>query len=155
MENASKALIIAGGMLIALMVASLFVYLFTVYGNNAKEMYSKIYENQKTEALNQYTKYEGSSENTIYDVVSVINKAQDNNNSLNLSSGDRGYITVAIVGGVSIHGINNSNLQNVSNENIAQLLQAYSDNGARFSCNVTVNDEMVSAVSFKVDHYST
>ncbi len=155
MENASKALIIAGGMLIALMVASLFVYLFTVYGNNAKEMYSKIYENQKTEALNQYTKYEGSSENTIYDVVSVINKAQDNNNSLNLSPGDRGYITVAIVGGVSIHGINNSNLQNVSNENIAQLLQAYSDNGARFSCNVTVNDEMVSAVSFKVDHYST
>ena len=155
MENASKALIIAGGMLIALMVASLFVYLFTVYGNNTKEMYSKIYENQKTEALNQYTKYEGSSENTIYDVVSVINKAQDNNNSLNLSPGDRGYITVAIVGGVSIHGINNSNLQNVSNENIAQLLQAYSDNGARFSCNVTVNDEMVSAVSFKVDHYST
>ncbi len=155
MENASKALIIAGGMLIALMVASLFVYLFTVYGNNAKEMYAKIYENQKTEALNEYTKYEGSNENTIYDVVSVINKAQDNNNSLNLSPGDRGYITIGIIGGVSISGINNANLQNVSNEDIAQLLQAYSDNGARFTCNVTVNDEMVSAVSFKVDHYST
>ena len=35
MENASKALIIAGGMLIAIMVASLFVYLFTTYGNYA------------------------------------------------------------------------------------------------------------------------
>lgn len=155
MENASKALIIAGGILIALMVASLFVYLFTIYGNNAKEMYAKIYENQKTEALNEYTKYEGSNENTIYDVVSVINKAQDNNNSLNLSPGDSGYITVVIIGGVSIPGINNANLQNVSNENIAQLLQAYSDNGARFTCNVTVSDDVISTVSFKVDHYST
>ena len=42
MENASKALIMAGGILIAIMVASLFVYLFTTYGSQAKDMYDRI-----------------------------------------------------------------------------------------------------------------
>ena len=82
MDNASKALIIAGGMLIAIMVASLFVYLFTSYGSYAEDMYDRINERQLAEANNEYTRYEGSDENTIYDVVSVINKAKDNNKSL-------------------------------------------------------------------------
>ena len=62
MENASKALIIAGGMLIAIMVASLFVYLFTTYGNYAENMYDRINQRQITEANNEYTKYEGASD---------------------------------------------------------------------------------------------
>ena len=72
MENASKALIMAGGMLIAIMVASLFVYLFTSYGKYADDMYDKINRRQQTEANNEYTKYEGAK--------------------------DRGYISVGING---------------------------------------------------------
>lgn len=60
MDNASKALIIAGGMLIAIMVASLFVYLFTTYGNYAENMYDRINQRQLTEANNEYTKYRRS-----------------------------------------------------------------------------------------------
>ena len=52
MDNASKALIIAGGMLIAIMVASLFVYLFTSYGKYADDMYDKINRRQITQANN-------------------------------------------------------------------------------------------------------
>ena len=52
MDNASKALIIAGGMLIAIMVASLFVYLFTTYGNYAENMYDRINQKQITNIQN-------------------------------------------------------------------------------------------------------
>ena len=98
MDNASKALIIAGGMLIAIMVASLFVYLFTTYGNYAENMYDRINQRQLTEANNEYTKYEGASDNTIYDVITVANKAKDHNTSLDIAEGDRGYIRLVIVG---------------------------------------------------------
>ncbi len=141
MDNASKALIIAGGMLIAIMIASLFVYLFTTYGSYADSMYDRIYQRQLTEANNEYTKYEGSNENTIYDVVTVINKAKDNNTSLKLSPGDRGYIRVAISG-------ENSNLQNLDNNGITQLLQTHAGAGTMFKCNVSETDGLISTVIF-------
>lgn len=141
MENASKALIIAGGMLIAIMVASLFVYLFTSYGSYAEDMYDRINERQITEANNEYTRYEGSDENTIYDVVSVINKAKDNNKSLNLNPGDRGYIRVSILG-------ENSNLQNLDNNGITNLLQTHARAGTMFKCNVSETDGVISTVIF-------
>lgn len=141
MDNASKALIIAGGMLIAIMVASLFVYLFASYGSYAEDMYDRINERQITEANNEYTKYEGSDENTIYDVVSVINKAKDNNKSLNLNPGDRGYIRVGILG-------QNSNLQNLDNNGITNLLETYGRAGTMFKCNVSDIDGLISTIIF-------
>lgn len=141
MENASKALIIAGGVLIAVMVASLFVYLFTIYGSYAENMYDRINQRQITEANNEYTKYEGASDNTIYDVVTVANKARDHNTSLELVSGDRGYIRVGISG-------ENSNIQALNNEDINKLLQKYADE-TRFNCNVQeTTDGLISSVIF-------
>lgn len=147
MDNVTKALIIAGGMLIALMVASLFVYLFTSYGNYAEEMYNRINQRQQTEANNEYTKYEGSNENTIYDVVTVINKAKDNNTSLNLSQGQRGYITVRITNGRT--GLPSNDLQKLGNDDITKLLQTYADYGDTFSCNVNDSDGLITSVIFK------
>lgn len=141
MENASKALIIAGGMLIAIMVASLFVYLFTTYGNYAENMYDRINQRQITEANNEYTKYEGASDNTIYDVVTVANKAKDHNTSLELTAGERGYIRVGISG-------ENSNIQELNNEKINELLQKYVDE-TRFNCSVAeTTDGLISSVIF-------
>lgn len=150
MDNASKALIIAGGMLIAILVVSLFVYLFTTYGTYAENMYFRINQRQLTEANNEYTKYEGASDNTIYDVISVANKAKDHNTSLELVAGDRGYIRVGILG-------ENSNIQNLNNEQISQLLQKYINeeiNGRktiRFNCSVSETAEgLINSVVFSV-----
>jgi len=150
MENASKALIIAGGMLIAIMVASLFVYLFTTYGRYAENMYDRINQRQLTEANNEYTKYEGASDNTIYDVVTVANKAKDHNTSLDLVAGERGYIRVGITG-------DNSNIQELDNEQISQLLQKYMNKEIdekkpiRFNCSVSeTQDGLISSVVFNV-----
>lgn len=142
MENASKALIMAGGMLIAIMVASLFVYLFTSYGKYADDMYDKINRRQITQANNEYTKYEGAKDNTIYDVITVVNKAKDNNKSLDLQSGDRGYISVGI------NGIN-SNLQNADTSTITNLLQTHAESGTKFGCNVYEDAEgLINKVTF-------
>jgi hypothetical protein len=141
MDNASKALIMAGGILIAIMVASLFVYLFTTYGRYAENMYDRINQRQITEANNEYTKYEGASDNTIYDVVTVANKAKDHNTSLNLTNGERGYIRVGILG-------ENSNIEKLNNEDISKLLQKYADE-TRFNCNVSETTEgLISSVIF-------
>ena len=141
MDNASKALIIAGGMLIAIMVASLFVYLFTTYGNYAENMYDRINQRQLTEANNEYTKYEGASDNTIYDVITVANKAKDHNTSLDLAEGDRGYIRVVMVG-------ENSKVEKCNNEEINALLQKYA-NETRFNCIVSETSEgLISEVRF-------
>lgn len=141
MENASKALIIAGGILIAIMVASIFVYLFTTYGRYAENMYDRINQRQLTEANNEYTKYEGASDNTIYDVVTVANKAKDHNTSLDLTYGDNGYIRVGISG-------ENSNIEKLNNEEISKLLQKYA-NETRFNCNVSETaDGLISSVIF-------
>ena len=64
MENASKALIMAGGLLIALMIASIMVYLYADYGRSAKEINDRIHERQESQERNEYTKYTGSLENT-------------------------------------------------------------------------------------------
>lgn len=79
MENASKALIMAGGVLIGIMVLTLWVYLFMSFGAQSEEMYDKIEEQQKVEYNAQYTIYDGRDDITIYDIISVANLAYENN----------------------------------------------------------------------------
>ena len=103
--------------------------------------YDRINQRQITEANNEYTKYEGASDNTIYDVVTVANKAKDHNTSLELTAGERGYIRVGISG-------ENSNIQELNNEKINELLQKYADE-TRFNCSVAeTTDGLISSVIF-------
>ena len=78
MENASKALIIAGGILLALLTLAILIYTWRVMGNTVKE--DDTQKNiQQIAAFNaQYTSYQ---KRALYgaDVASVINKIIDNN----------------------------------------------------------------------------
>lgn len=76
MENASKALLIAAGMLIAVLVASMFALLFSTMSDYAKE-----YENrnltQDIQKFNaQFEQYMKNGEATAQDIVSVYNLAK-------------------------------------------------------------------------------
>lgn len=78
MENASKALLIAGGVLISLLIMGLLVYMFANIGGyfNTEE------EIEKTEQLVAFNnQFESYNRNLLRgtDVVSMINKALDNN----------------------------------------------------------------------------
>ncbi len=78
MDNAVKALEIAGGILIAILVISLFIYMFAQVGYNQAMQNSNI-ETQKLLQFNK--KYEAYNKNLLYgtDVLSVINMARSNN----------------------------------------------------------------------------
>ena len=79
MENASKALLIAGGVLITLMVVSLGVYLFTDFSTTASNINRQNADRQLTSFNTQYTVYVGRTNITGYELVSVINMAANNN----------------------------------------------------------------------------
>ena len=92
MENASKALLMAAGVLIALMIISLGVYLFINFGGTSSTIHANITQNQINQFNSQFTVYDGT-EVTIYEVVSMANLAKQNNEQYGLtsSSGDEDY----------------------------------------------------------------
>lgn len=79
MENASKALIMAAGVLIGILILSLAVFLFIDFGATSKGIYEKIEERQLTQYNAQYTVYEGRSDITIYQIITLRNLAEENN----------------------------------------------------------------------------
>lgn len=79
MENASKALLMAAGVLIGVLILSLAVFLFMDFGATSKGIYSEVESNQLTQYNAQYTVYSGRTDITVYEIVSVINLAKQNN----------------------------------------------------------------------------
>lgn len=90
MENASKALLIAGGMFLAVMILSLLTYMTTISGRMADE------QNQRTklEQITAFNKeYLAFNKKRMYgtDVITVVNKAINNNNSMLLNDVSEPY----------------------------------------------------------------
>lgn len=78
MENASKALLIAGGVLIALVIISMFILMFSRISNIQEEQEKKTQMEQLT-AFNE--EYEAYNKKVMYgtDVITLINKTAENN----------------------------------------------------------------------------
>lgn len=81
MENASKALIIAGGILLAMMILALMVYLGTSITDMAESEDKRTLAEQTEEFNKSYLSYNKSR---VYgtDVITVVNKAIDYNRKL-------------------------------------------------------------------------
>ena len=80
MENASKALLIGAGVLIGVIILSLAVYLFGVFGRYAEKTQDRITENHITQFNDKFLKYLGLTDLTIQDLITVKNYALENNN---------------------------------------------------------------------------
>lgn len=78
MENASKALVMAAGVLIGVLIISLGVYLFVDFGSTSAEINAQNAEKQITQFNSKFTSY-ADKELTIYDVITVVNYAKENN----------------------------------------------------------------------------
>lgn len=98
MENASRALMMAAGVLIGLMILSLAVYLITSFGSASAEAHRTNEQNRINEFNTQFTQYEGRQDITIHDIVTVVNLARSNNEEYDLtaqtSNNSNYYITV-------------------------------------------------------------
>ena len=78
MENASKALLMAGGILISILVISLLVGLFQSTGR-LNQSYNKEIETSEVQKFNSnFTKYL-TQKISIYDVITICNFAENNN----------------------------------------------------------------------------
>ncbi len=79
MENASKALIMAGGVLVGVLVLSLMVYLFADFGSTSAQINAQNKQNQLAQFNSKFAIYEGKEGLTIYDVITVAGYAKENN----------------------------------------------------------------------------
>lgn len=79
MENATKALIISAGVLIGIIILSMAVYLFGVFGKSASDMQEQILANQLNQFNDKFLRYTGLTDLTIQDVITVKNYALENN----------------------------------------------------------------------------
>ena len=62
MENASRALLMAAGVLVGVLLLSLAVYLFIIFSNFGSEMTTQMNEKNLSEFNAQFTKYESYQE---------------------------------------------------------------------------------------------
>ena len=97
MENASNALIMAGGVLIAVLILTLAVYLISSFGSQSAKMHLQVDEERLNNFNNQYASYLGKDKLTIYDVITVANMARENNKYYEVSNlNDSMYISVEL-----------------------------------------------------------
>ena len=79
MDNASKALLMAGSVLLSIMIITLAMYLFANFHQATSQIEGNVEESQVMQFNNQFTKYESNNQVTIYEVLSMANLATQNN----------------------------------------------------------------------------
>lgn len=130
MENASKALIMAASVLIGVVILSLTVYLYTTFSSSIQENNKQIENDQLQQFNNKFLAYEERSGTlTIYDVVTIVNMANDNNKSYDLSKQEDGNFYIIVT-------LNNRSIENESDEELNKLL----NNTNTYKCSVEINE---------------
>lgn len=132
MENASKALIMAGGVLIGVLIISLAVYLFADFGAKSASINAQNAEKQLASFNSKFTSYETLEDITIYNIITVKGYAIENNNRYD-ESNEEEKIYVQI-GGQSI-------LEKKDTELIQTYLNKTNGTITKFKCNgIEYND---------------
>lgn len=131
MENASKALIIAGGVLIVILVLTLFAYINTKMGSGTHNLYSRLEDHDITEFNQKFLNYDDNKNLKIQDVVTLINTADNANKNNNIGA------QVEVL-------VNNASYLNKSTDELNELLMDKADK--TYKCDVIVTGKIVSRV---------
>lgn len=152
MENASKALLMAAGVLIGVVILSLAAYLFVTFSSSADDVKSEIANNQLNKFNSQFLAYEQREDLTVYDILTAVNLAENNNKYYQLEPGDTNYITVKVDNSV----VNSTDIEKkIKPESLEKEGEMKEDNlGGKslknYRCNVLLSDitGRVNAVNF-------
>lgn len=162
MENASRALMMAAGVLIGLMILSLAVYLITSFGAASAEAHKTNEQNRINEFNTQFTQYEGRQDITIHDIVTVVNLARSNNETYGLvgQTDSNYYIRVRAKVRLALY----ENMETISSEDLNEAVKYELQNFAEYedsdknkytglplyNCSVTINPntERVNFIEF-------
>ena len=134
MENASKALIIAGGVLIVILVLTLFAYINTKMGSGTSNLYSKLEDRNITEFNQKFLNYDENNHLRIQEVVSLINMAKNANINNNIGA----HVDVLV---------DNASYLDKTTDELNTLLKDKADE--TYTCNVTVTGKIVSQVKIR------
>ena len=77
MENASKALMIAGGVLIAIIMLAIGVTLYSMYSNQSKEFTQMIETTEVQKFNSKFDVYYGRTDVTAQEIISVVNLSKE------------------------------------------------------------------------------
>ena len=152
MENASKALLMAAGVLMGVVILSLAAYLFVTFSSSADDVKSEIANNQLNKFNSQFLAYEQREDLTVYDILTAVNLAENNNKYYQLEPGDTNYITVKVDNSV----VNSTDIEKkIKPESLEKEEEMKEDNlGGKslknYRCNVLLSDitGRVNAVNF-------
>ena len=152
MENASKALLMAAGVLMGVVILSLAAYLFVTFSSSAEDVKSEIANNQLNKFNSQFLAYEQREDLTVYDILTAVNLAENNNKYYQLEPGDTNYITVKVDNSV----VNSTDIEKkIKPESLEKEGEMKEDNlGGKslknYRCNVLLSDitGRVNAVNF-------
>ncbi|MBR3163648.1 MAG: hypothetical protein IKF17_06095 [Clostridia bacterium] len=147
MENTSKALLMAAGVLIGIMILSIAVYLAASFGSDAAEVNEQIRRNQVNQFNSQFTKFNGKKDATIHDILTIANLAIDNNKTYELTeAGASNYYISVKKDNIRMEKIN------IDNYIKSNLMASEFENGElkRYTCTVHINEitERVDQVNF-------
>ena len=84
MENATKALLIAGTVLIAIIMVSIAVYLYSLYSNQADQYSETISATELQKFNSKFDVYLGRENISAQEIVSVVNLAKEYNNQVQI-----------------------------------------------------------------------
>lgn len=100
MENSSRALIMAGEILIAILVIGIIVFLITKFGSFSASVNDNIAEDKVSGFNNNFYKFDGKADITAEEIATLIDFAKHNNDDYNLevnSTRDQ-YVRIMIDG---------------------------------------------------------
>lgn len=128
MENASKALLMAASVLVGVLIISLGVYLFSIFGNFGAQTTAQLEQKQIDEFNVQFYKYEGQENCRIHDVITIANLAKQNNQNYGYTKENEGPYYIAVVL-KKVTGVSNStHMENNDNEVYTDLIKKYAYN---------------------------
>lgn len=163
MENATRAFIMAAGILLGVLILSLGIYLFSIFGQYSANAYETMEKNQITQFNSQFFKYYGNTtysyvdENgkektitnpiqcTAHDIISIVNLAQQNNIQFQLTNEEQAsektrYIQVDI-------GKNKKN-QNVEKWSETDKINFLRENADKnYKCSAVLTNSVTSRVN--------
>ncbi len=166
MENASRALVMAAGLLIGLLILSLAVYLFANFGSASAETHRQNAEIQINQFNVQFTAYQSRTDITIYDIITVANLARNTNEEYDLTSqtSSNYYVNVnARTNSGYVYGLqtfSSEDLDNLVKNDLNSMVDTTDpDTGVTYktlptySCDVTINNntQRVSNVTFTIN----
>ena len=166
MENVSKALIIAGEVLIAVLVLSLAMVVIVKFGKFSANTNKRLSENELNDFNNKFYAFNGRINITADEIASLINFAKENNDlhEIDLTNKQNAeyYVDVKILGDGNYDGsffefISKKNGNNISKTDfknyVNDFLKAYNNNF--FYCNASVKSVKDNVIKVEVKDDNT